>query len=68
LENAQLLDAAAVDLLGMITPENLRALQQPDELVAHGQDVVFYYIAEGRNGETSVKLTSGFSCMVTVSR
>ena len=66
---AQLFDAAAVDLLGMLTPEYLQHCRLPDQLVALGQEMVFHYIAESRvEGEDSVNLTAAFGCKVTVSR
>lgn len=63
----QLLDLAAVDLLGMVTPEYLRLCGLPPHVVALGQELAFSYIAEGKKaGETEV-VTAGAKIMTTVS-
>ena len=64
----QLLDAAAVDLLGMLTPEYLRGGHVSDELVSKGQEIKFHYIVEKlAEGEDSAYLSSSFGCKITVS-
>lgn len=63
----QLLDLAAVDLLGMVTPEYLGLCKLLPQVVALGRELEFSYIAEGKKeGETEV-VTAGAKIMTTVS-
>ena len=62
----QLLDLAAVDLLGMLTPESLRASQFPDELVALGTEIEFRYFGEGKKEGETIFVTADLKVVMTV--
>jgi hypothetical protein len=63
----QLLDLAAVDLLGMVTPEYLRMCRIPDQLVALGQPIEFAYIGEGKKAGEVLETTASAKIVMTVS-
>lgn len=67
LPPVQLLDAAPVDLLGMLTPGYMRAVDVSDELAAQALEFEFHYIAESGIG-SHVEMTGGVKYLVTVSR
>ena len=62
----QLLDLAAVDLFGMLTPEYLRACQLPDQLVSLGPTIEFRYIGEGKKEGEILETTSDVKVVMTV--
>ncbi|KAH8116693.1 class I glutamine amidotransferase-like protein [Phellopilus nigrolimitatus] len=60
----QLLDTAAIDLFGMISPEFLLECGYPAHVAKLGQRFEYAYIAEEGPG-TMAQLTSGLKCEVT---
>ncbi len=76
----QLLDLAAIDILGMMDKFYLREVNLPEEMVAKGLDIEYYYITEevsengdanghGHGGEKGVRLhdlTAGAKVAATV--
>ena len=68
----QLLDLAAVDLLGMLSTTYLRASGFPDDVVSLGHEVEFHYIADAvkSDGELAKEAvtTSDLGVRVTVRR
>lgn len=61
----QFLDASAVDLLAICTPEYMKACQLPDALVAMGKEYDFRYIAESGPG-SHITLTGGVKVLISV--
>lgn len=66
--NVQLLDTAAVDLLGMLAPKMIRTsgLEVSDDVAEKGQNFDIRYVAESGPG-SHAELTAGMKCIVTVS-
>jgi hypothetical protein len=63
-EGVQLLDTAAVDLLGCMDPKYLEVCQFPAAMVAKGVECEFHYISE--DGTGPARMTAGMKCVVTV--
>ena len=62
----QLLDIAAVDLLGMATPEYIKLCGMPDALVSIGHPTEFKYIGEGKKPGDIIEVTSTMKVVMTV--
>ena len=63
----QLLDTAAVDLLGIISPHSLKEIGLPREVCEAGQKARIIYIAEAGRG-SEVRLSGGLICKATVKK
>lgn len=62
LPPVQLLDVAAIDILGMITPEYLAACGVPSQVMESGQNFSFHYISETSE---PAQLTAGAKHVIT---
>lgn len=68
LPPVQLLDVAAVDLLGMLTPEYVKYFQDipgMEDLSMHARAMEFHYITEAGPG-SHAEMTAGVKFVVTV--
>lgn len=63
-EPIQLLDAAPIDILGMMEPFYLRALGLPETFCSKGIDFEYHYVNE--TGKGPQQMSAGFKLAVTV--
>ena len=61
----QFLDVAPVDILGMLTPDYLKASGMPSNINEQGIPFEFHYIAEDEPG-SSIQVTAGARIVITV--
>ncbi|KAL8746117.1 MAG: hypothetical protein Q9190_001841 [Brigantiaea leucoxantha] len=63
-EGVQILDVTPVDILGMLQPAWLQFTGLPEDVVAQGPNLEFYFINE--SGKGPQQMTAGFKVEVTV--